>query len=95
MTTTTTAHTAWCGRGHLCNLDEHRTQPQTWRTRYGSLIASLVQRSHAKTAYLELRIRITIPADEHTARQQAAAIAAGVDSAIRTATAIPVRRRSG
>jgi hypothetical protein len=91
--TTTTPHTAWCGRGHLCNLDEHRSQPLTWRTAYGALVATLTQRSHARTAYLELRIRVTIPTDEPTARRQAAAIAAGVDRAIRTATGIPATRR--
>jgi hypothetical protein len=85
-TTVHTAHTLWCGRGHHCGLDEHRSTPSRWRTRYGSLIASLVQRSNAKTAFLELRISIAIPGDQTTARAQAATIAAGVHHAIATAT---------
>lgn len=91
-TSTTTAHTSWCGRGHHCGLDEHRSTPTRWRTRYGSLIASLVQRSHARTAYLELRITVAIPANPTTAREQAAAIAAGIHAAITAATTSPVRR---
>jgi hypothetical protein len=93
MTTTqmtTTGHTTWCGRGHHCGLGEHRSTPARWRTRYGSLIASLVQRSHARTAYLELRISVAIRADEPTTRSQAVAIAAGIHAAITAATATPV-----
>jgi hypothetical protein len=81
-----TAHTAWCGRGHRCNLDEHRSHPQTWQTPYGGVSATLVQHVNARTAYLELRIRVAIPAGEANARHTAADIATGVDTAIRRVT---------
>ena len=79
-------HTTWCGRGHRCNLGEHRSHPQTWRTPYGGLTATLVQRDTAHRAYLELRVQVAIAANETTARRQAADIAAGVDTAIRRVT---------
>lgn len=77
-------HTGWCGRGHLCNLGEHRSHPQSWRTPYGGLTATLVQ--HDRRAYLELRIQIAIPSDETSARQAAAEIATDVDTTIRRIT---------
>ena len=91
-------HPVWCARSRctaaLGGIGEHRSAPTSWRTHYGSLIATLVQRSHARTAYLELRITITIPATETAARQQAAAIAAGVHHAITAATVSTPQRRT-
>ena len=80
---TVTAHTAWCGRGHHCGLDEHRSKPTTWTTPYGAVVATLVQHRQARAAYLELRIRVRIASNETTARRQAADIATDVDGAIR------------
>jgi hypothetical protein len=81
-----TAHTAWCGRGHHCGLDEHRSTPITWTTPYGAVVATLTQHTHARSAYLELRIRVRIASNETTARRQAADIATDIDTAIRRIT---------
>jgi hypothetical protein len=81
-----TTHTAWCRRGHYCNLDEHRSTPTTWTTPYGAVVATLVQHTMQPAAYLELRIRVRIHANETTARRQAADIATDVDGAIRRIT---------
>jgi hypothetical protein len=81
-----TVHTAWCGRGHHCNLDEHRSKPATWTTPYGVVVATLTQHTQQPAAYLELRIRVRINSNEATARRQATDIAADVDAAIRRIT---------
>jgi hypothetical protein len=81
-----TSHTAWCGRSHHCNLDEHRSRPTTWTTPYGAVVATLVQHTTQPAAHLELRIRVRIHANETTARRQAADIATDVDTAIRRIT---------
>jgi len=81
----THGHTAWCGRGHRCNLGEHRSHPQSWHTTYGGLTATLIQRDTLR-AWLELRIQIAIPANQSTARRVAADIATGVDTTIRRVT---------
>ena len=80
---TVTPHTAWCGRGHHCGMDEHRSTPTRWTTPYGGVVATLVQHTRARAAYLELRIRVRIASNERTARRQAADIASDVDTAIR------------
>ena len=66
-----------------CGLDEHRSKPATWATPYGAVVATLTQHTHARTAYLELRIRVRIASNETTARRQAADIATDIDAAIR------------
>jgi len=81
-----TPHTVWCGRGHHCGLDEHRSKPANWTTPYGAVVATLTRHTRARTAYLELRIRVRIAANETTARRQAADIATDVDAAIRRIT---------
>lgn len=81
-----TTHTAWCGRGHHCNLDEHRSKPTTWTTPYGVVVATLTQHTLRPAGYLELRIRVRINTNETTARRQAADIATDVDTAIRRIT---------
>jgi hypothetical protein len=78
-------HTDWCGRGHRCNLGEHRSHPQSWRTPYGGLTATLIQRDTGR-AWLELHVQIAIPASELVARHVAADIATGVDTTIRRVT---------
>ena len=82
---TATAHTAWCAQGHHCNLGEHRSLPMRWQTPYGAVVATLVQRADTGTAFLDLHLNVVL-GDEYTARQQATAIAAGVDHTIRTIT---------
>jgi len=49
-------------------------------------VATLTQHTQARTAYLELRIRVRIACNETTARRQAADIATDVDGAIRRIT---------
>ena len=83
---TVTPHTAWCGRGHHCGLDELRSKPHTWTTPYGAVVATLVQHTRTRSANLELRINVRIAGNETTARRQAADTAADVDTATRRIT---------
>jgi hypothetical protein len=88
----TSPHTRWCGRGHHCNMGEHRSHPIRWQTPYGSVVATLVDNPGARRTYLELRASIAIPANETAARRQAAAIATGIDATIRRAIRIHIVR---
>lgn len=66
----TTPHTAWCAGGHRCNLDEHRAHPLTLRVPgAGSLVLTRVQ-SNGGRGYAEIRLSISLPANEHHARQR-------------------------
>ena len=68
------AHTAWCARGHRCNLGEHRATPLTL-TIAGAGTAVLTRvRAADGTEYAEIRLRATLPADEPAARLRLAAL---------------------
>jgi hypothetical protein len=77
----------WCAGGHRCQplLQEHRSEPITVRTRYGSLVATRVhQRGRDR---LELRALVDLPAHQPHARRLAQLVLVGVDRAIRRLTA--------
>ncbi len=80
-----TVHTAWCGRGHHCNLREHRSTPLTYPNEYGGIVACLVSTQDTTTAFLELRISVPIPTDQSRARLRAHLIAVELGQALTTA----------
>jgi hypothetical protein len=74
----------WCAGGHRCTAPrgEHRSDPQTWRTPYGSLVLTRI-RGAAGADYVEMRAVARLPGDEKVAAEMARALAAGVDVTIR------------
>jgi hypothetical protein len=84
----------WCTADHRCTArhdypsGEHRSQPITWRTPYGRLIATRVE-TVAGVGHLELRATVRLPADEEVARRQAQHLPIGIDLTIRAITASP------
>jgi hypothetical protein len=52
-------HPAWCGRGHLCGLGEHRAQPVTIR-RPGAGAVVLTRVANGSRQYAEVRMRVEL-----------------------------------
>lgn len=50
----------WCAGGHRCQFGEHRSNPQVFRERYGSLVATRV-RVGRRRDYLEVRASVRLP----------------------------------
>jgi hypothetical protein len=72
--TATDKHTAWCAGGHRCNLGEHRSDPITL-TIPGAGTGLLVRvRTANGVEHAEIRLRVTLPADEPAARQRLTAL---------------------
>jgi hypothetical protein len=62
-------------------LGEHRSDPLAWRTGYGGLVATLVQRGGRD--HLEVRLSVRLPGGSVRARDVARVIAASVDLVVR------------
>jgi hypothetical protein len=74
----------WCAGGHRCTAPhgEHRSDPQTLRTGYGTLVITRIRGADG-VDFVEMRAVARLPADEETAREMARALATGVDVTIR------------
>lgn len=87
---------AWCAGGHQCAArlaypsGEHRTTPETHRTRYGSMTVTGVQ-TLAGVRRVDLRLNVAIPAD--ATPEQAQLVPVAVDLAVRAVLASPSRRK--
>jgi len=74
----------WCAGGHRCTapLGEHRSDPQTVRTPYGSIVITRI-RPAGQNDYVEMRAVARLPGDDEAAGQMARALATAVDVTIR------------
>ena len=81
----------WCASDHRCTArlgypsGQHRSEPITWPTPYGSLVATRAQ-TLSGAPYLELRASVRLSTVEDTARWQGQHLPVGVDLTIRAVT---------
>jgi len=73
-----TGHTEWCTQDYRCGLGEHRSDPLVWRTGYGRLIATRVERGGDR---LELLLSVRLP--DQLGGLVARWLTIGVDLAVR------------
>lgn len=78
-------HTDWCGRGHLCVLGEHRSEPFALPTPYGGLILTHVATERAE--WVEVRASVPLPTDDRRSRDVLVQLAAALDLSIRSVLA--------
>lgn len=78
-------HTDWCGRGHLCGLGEHRSEPFALPTPYGGLILTHV--GLGRREWAEVRTSVPLPAGEHRAREILMYLPSALDLSIRSVLA--------
>jgi hypothetical protein len=85
----------WCAADHRCTArlgypsGEHRSEPITWRTPYGLLIATRVETIQG-TGHLDLRATVRLPDNDEAARGQAQLLPVGIDLTIRAITGQPI-----
>ena len=75
----------WCAGAHRCTAaagGEHRSDPQTWLTTDGTLVATRIRRVDGRER-LEVRLVAELPAGEHRARDTARLIVLAVDLVVR------------
>ena len=75
-------HPSWCAGGHRCGLGEHRSDPQTWLTSYGTIVATRIRRADGRDR-LELRAVVDLPGEDVLAQDVARLLAVGVDLTVR------------
>lgn len=85
----------WCARDHQCTAQagypagEHRSDPLRWRTRYGILVATRIERLGG-VGHLEVRTGVRLPPDLELARRQAQQLTVRIDLAIRDVLGLPI-----
>src|SRR5947208_16896324 len=74
----------WCAGGHRCTAPhgEHRSDPQAWRTPYGTLVITRIRRADG-IDFVEMRAVARLPADQEVAKDMARALATSVYVTIR------------
>lgn len=74
----------WCAGGHRCTAPygEHRSDPQTVRTPYGSIVITRIRQAD-QTDYVEMRAVARLPVDQGVAQDMTRALATAVDVTIR------------
>ncbi|MFD6640163.1 hypothetical protein ACFWDN_30590 [Micromonospora chalcea] len=87
-------HTDWCGRGHRCNLGEHRS-PEIVVDIAGRSRAVLVRvRTAGGREHAEVRLRVALAPGEVAARRQLVGLLGDLRQAV-TRAAIAARPRPG
>jgi hypothetical protein len=83
----------WCAGDHQCTArlgypsGQHRSDPVTWSTPYGALVATRVLRTASGRQQLEVRTVVDLHPDEQVARGEAQHLIAGIDLVIRATVA--------
>ncbi|WP_432838927.1 hypothetical protein [Dactylosporangium sp. CA-092794] len=85
-------HTAWCARGHLCNLREHRAEPLIVAVPgLGRATLTRVRGADGRE-HAEVRLSVALAEDEACARVQLLGIARDLKTLIERATHAGQRR---
>jgi hypothetical protein len=84
-------HTNWCAGGHRCNLGEHRSTPITLNVPGAGGAVLTRMRSADGSEHAEIRLRVTLPANEPRARLRLAALLTHVRTLIGPARQAPRR----
>jgi hypothetical protein len=85
----------WCGRGHLCTAHtmpagQHRSEPATFTTGYGSLVATRTA-SRSGVNQVEIRTVIGLPHDDDRATRTAQGLLTAIHLTV-TALDVPAER---
>ncbi len=81
-------HPVWCAADHSCTAEwaegKHRSEPASWVTAYGLIIATRTQTIRGRSQ-VELRAVVNLDQDEVTSRSQMTRVVVGADLAVRKA----------
>ena len=75
----------WCAGGHRCTAaggGEHRSDPHTWLTPYGTLVVTRIREARGQDR-LEIRAVVDLPADQAAAHHLGRLLTVGVDLTVR------------
>jgi hypothetical protein len=73
-------HPVWCARGHHCTarrsgmvgpmtLGEHASEPETWDTAHGRVVATRHRTARTGADWVEIRTIVPLPSDDDSAER--------------------------